>query len=54
MEDPSYSRAHFRKCTILEQKGCFANAINLAKACIEELNDEMNFDEASKKVIPKF
>ena len=53
MEDPGYQRAHWRKCLILEQRGEFKAALNLAEATLEDLNSEYNTDEASKKIIPK-
>ena len=30
MEDPDYGRAHYRKCTILEKRGHYAQALSLA------------------------
>ena len=53
MEDPGYQRAHWRKCLILEQRGEFKAALNLAQATIEDLENEYNTDVNSKKIIPK-
>ena len=54
MEDPGYAKAHFRKCTILEARGNFTNAINLAQQCIEEYSHEFESDKTSIDMIPKF
>ena len=44
MEDPDYGRAHFRKVAILEKKGEYAAALNLAKYSIVQYSDEMECD----------
>ena len=54
MEDPGYARAHFRKCTILEKKGQYSIALGIAEASLEQYTDEMEMDETSEKMIPKF
>ena len=54
MEDPGYAKAHYRKCTILEAKGQFSAALNLAEQTIDEYSHEFEFDEMNKSMIPKF
>ena len=44
MEDPDYGRAHFRKVAILDKKGEYSAALNLAKGSIVQYSNEMEFD----------
>ena len=54
MEDPSYAKGYYRKCLILEAKGQYSGAINVAQGCIDEYSNEYEFDINNKNMIPKF
>ena len=54
MEDPAYAKAHYRKCLILEAKGHFSGALNIAEGCLEEYSHEFESDQGSISMIPKF
>ena len=54
MEDPGYGMAHFRKCTILEARCEYSQALNLAQGSIDEYSHDMEDDPANVKMIPKF
>ena len=54
MEDPAYGKAHYRKCLILEARGQYSGAINIAQGCIEEYSHEFETDKGSVSMVPKF
>ena len=54
VEDPDYARAHYRKCTILEKKGEFKRAVELAEAAIDQFSHEEEYDVMNRNVVPKF
>ena len=54
IQDPDYGKAHFRKCTILEKKGEFTQAAELAEYYREEYEHEMEMDPANKDLVGRF
>ena len=54
MDDPDYARAHYRKCTILEHRGDYSQAISLAEYAISTYSNEYESDQANIKMVPKF
>ena len=53
-EDPDYAKAHYRKCTILAEKGDIKRAIMVANSAIKTYSNEMETDYANVKVVPMF
>ena len=53
-EDPDYARAHYRKCTILAEKGDIKRAIVVANSAIVNYSNEMETDQANIKMVPLF
>lgn len=50
MEDPDYAKALYRKILILEKKGEFTNAHNMANFAITRYDDELEDPDNRKQV----
>ena len=44
IEDPDYARAHYRKCTILDVRGEYKRAYELAKGAIDQFSNDYELD----------
>ena len=53
-EDPDYARAHYRKCTILAERGDIKRAILVANSAIKSYSNEMETDQSNIKMVPTF
>lgn len=54
IQDPDYGKAHYRKCCILEKKGEFTQAVDLARYYIEEYENEFEMDEGNVDLVERF
>ena len=48
-EDPDYAKVTYRKCTIMQARGDYQRAKQLAVGAIAQHSDELEEDEANKK-----
>ena len=54
VQDPDYGKAHFRKCMILERKGEYTQAVDLAQYYAEDYDHDMEMDEGNQGLVEKF
>ena len=54
MEDPDYGKATYRKCQILQKRGDYTRAKDLAVGAIKQYSHELEDDESNRKTVPQF